>query len=170
MAISYHQLGITAQARGLLDEADDWCRKSLAIKEELGNRSGMATDYHHLGLTAYLRRQLDEAEDWFRKSLTVFEETGNRPNMALNYMQLGVLAEERGQPLLALEWNIRCVTLFEEFPSPMADAGPAAVARLTRQLGIPALEQAWQQVTGLPVNQVVLDYVSSHHDENPLGS
>ena len=35
MAATYHQLGMTAQARGRLDEADDWYRKSLLIKEEL---------------------------------------------------------------------------------------------------------------------------------------
>jgi hypothetical protein len=29
--------------------------------------------------------------------------------------------------------------------------GPAAFARLTGQLGLPAIEQAWQQVTGRPV-------------------
>ena len=43
---------MTAQDRGRLDEADDWYRKSLAIKEELGNRPGMASTYHQLGITA----------------------------------------------------------------------------------------------------------------------
>ena len=52
MAITYHQLGITAQDRGRLDEADDWYRKSLAINEELGDRPGMALTYAQLGLLA----------------------------------------------------------------------------------------------------------------------
>jgi hypothetical protein len=37
LATDYHQLGITAQDRGRLDEADDWYRKSLTIEEDLGN-------------------------------------------------------------------------------------------------------------------------------------
>ena len=36
-AVTYHQLGRTAQDRGRLDEAEDWYRQSLAISEELGD-------------------------------------------------------------------------------------------------------------------------------------
>ena len=50
IAVTYHQLGMTAQARGRLDEADDWYRQSLAIEEELGDRPGMAVTYHQLGM------------------------------------------------------------------------------------------------------------------------
>ena len=87
--------------------------------------------------------------------------------MALSYAQLGRLAEERGQLPLALEWNIRCVTLFDQFPHPMTATGPAALARLTRQFGMPALEQAWQQVAGQPVPQAVRDHIS--HQNEDLG-
>jgi len=120
----------------------------------------MAATYYQLGMTAQDRRQLDEAGDWYRKALTVEEEFGNRPGMASTYHQLGLLAEARGQVPLALAWNIRCVTLFSEFPSPLASpaAGADALARLTGQLGLPALEAAWQEVTGQPVPQAVRDY------------
>ena len=97
MASTYHQLGITAQDRGQLDEADDWYRKSLTIKEELGNRPGMAITYHQLGITAQDRGRLDEADDWYRKSLAIKEELGNRPGMAATYHQLGITAQDRGR-------------------------------------------------------------------------
>ena len=90
--------------------------------------------------------------------------------MALTYAQLGLLAEERAQPALALEWNIRWVILFDQFPSPMTGTGPTALARLTHQLGIPALEQAWQQVTGQPLPQAVRDYLTHHRDTDPGGN
>ena len=38
IAVIYHQLGMTAQGRGRLDEAEDWYRKALTIEEELGGR------------------------------------------------------------------------------------------------------------------------------------
>jgi tetratricopeptide (TPR) repeat protein len=167
MATDYHQLGNTAQARGRLDEADDWYRQSLAIDEELGDRPGMATDYHQLGNTAQARGRLDEADDWYHQSLAIKEELGDRPGMSRTYANLGLLAETRSQAQLALAWNIRSVTLFAQFPSPLTGTGPSALARLTRQLGLPALEQAWQQVTGQPVPQPVRDYITSHHDEQP---
>jgi hypothetical protein len=66
-------------------------------------------------------------------------------------------------------WSIRCVTLFSDFPSPLTGTGPSALARLTRQLGLPALEMAWQQAVGQPLPPAVRDYVTSQPDEQPAG-
>ena len=167
MAGTYHQLGTTAQERRRMEEAEDWYRQSLAISEKLGNRLYMAGTYHQLGTTAQERRRMEEAEDWYRQSLAISEELGNRRGMALTCAQLGLLAEDREQAPLALAWNIRCVTLFSQFPSPLTATGPAALARLTRQLGMPAMEQAWQQAASHPVPQPVRDYITSHYDEQP---
>ena len=169
IANSYHQFGNTAYLRGRLDEAEDWYRKALTIQEELGNRPGMTLTYHQLGMTAQRRGRLDEADDWYRQALTIEEDLGDRPHMASTYAQLGLLAEDRGQAPLALEWNIRCVTLFGQFPSQMNGIGPTALARLTRQLGMPALEAAWRQTTGQPVPQTVRDYITCHHDDDQPG-
>jgi hypothetical protein len=89
--------------------------------------------------------------------------------MAVTYAQLGLLAEDRAQARLALTWNIRCVTLFDEFPSPLTRIGPSDLARLTRQLGLPVLEETWRRVTGQPLPQAVRDYVTSHQGEQPAG-
>jgi tetratricopeptide (TPR) repeat protein len=88
-AVTYHQLGMTAQDRKRLDEAEDWYRKALAIEEELGYRPLIALTYHQLGIAAQVRWELDEAEDWYRKALAIKEELGDLPGMALIYHQLG---------------------------------------------------------------------------------
>jgi tetratricopeptide (TPR) repeat protein len=159
LAAIYHQLGRVAQQRGHLDQAEDWYRQSLTIKEQLGDRPGMAGTYHQLGVVARRRGHLDEAEDWCRQSLTINEELGNRPDMASSYGQLGLLAEERGRPSEALTWMVRCVALFDEFPHPATVPVPEHLARLTTQLGIDTLEQRWQQVTGSPLPHAVRDYI-----------
>jgi tetratricopeptide (TPR) repeat protein len=164
-ATDYHHLGMTAYLRGRLDEAENWYRKSLAINEELGDRPGMASTYHQLGVTAQDRGRLDEAEAWYRKSLGIKEELGDRPGMALSYGQLGLLAEARQQPAEALDWTIRCVTLFPEFPHPATGPGPDHLARLTRQLGMEALERGWDQVTGSPLPPQVRDYITSRQGD-----
>jgi tetratricopeptide (TPR) repeat protein len=166
-AHTYGQLGITAQLRGRLEEAGDWYRQALATFEELGDRPDMAKVYHQLGMTAQLRGRLEEAGDWYRQALAISEELGDHPDMALTYAQLGLLAEARDQAPLALEWYIRGVALFDQFPSPLTGTGSAALVRLTRQLGMPALAQAWEQTTGQPVPQPVRDYITSHRDEQP---
>ena len=155
------------QGAGQPDQAAQTYRRVLAYLQgqpETGwTRASIAVSYHRLGITAQKRGRLDEAEDWYRKSLTIDEELGNHPGMALTYAQLGLLAEGRAQAPLALAWIIRCVTLFDEFPSSLtgAAAGPSALVRLTRQLGLPALEAAWQQVTGQPLPQAIRDHVTS---------
>jgi tetratricopeptide (TPR) repeat protein len=165
MANSYHQLGIVAQARGRLDEAADWYTRSLAISEELGDRPKMASSYHQLGNIAYLQGRLNDAADWYARSLALDEELGDRPGTALSYGQLGLLAEARDNPGQALEWMVRCVALFDDFPHPSTGPGPGHLARLTRQLGIPALEACWQKVTGCPLPSAVRDYAHSYRPD-----
>ena len=68
MASTYHELGMVAQGRGRLDEAEEWYWRALRMKEKLGNRLLMASTYHQLGAFAE-RRRLDEAEQWYRRAL-----------------------------------------------------------------------------------------------------
>ncbi len=114
LANQYHQLGIVAQKRGDLDQADGWYRKSLTTFEELDNRPGMATSYHQLGNVAQDRGDLDQADDWYRKSLTIREELGNRPGMAESYHQLGIVAQKRGDLDEADDWYRKSLTILEE--------------------------------------------------------
>ena len=165
MAITYHQLGVIARDRGRLEEAEEWYRKSLTIREDPGDRTGMALTYVELSTVAVLRRHLDEAEDWCRKALALDEGLGDEPKSAMIYGRLGLLAEARQQPRGALEWVVRCVALFRQFPHPAPGPSPSQLARLTRQLGMPALVETWRQVTGQPLPQSVLDYLTSQHDQ-----
>ncbi|MFE6946295.1 tetratricopeptide repeat protein, partial [Streptomyces chartreusis] len=114
VAVTYHQLGMIAQERGRLDDAEDWYRQSLTIEEELNNRPGMASTYHQLGMVAQKRRRLDDAEDWYRQSLTIEEELNNRPGMASSYHQLGRVAQERGRLDDAEDWYRQSLTIEEE--------------------------------------------------------
>jgi hypothetical protein len=107
---------------------------------------------------------LGQAEDWYRQSLTIRQELGNRPGMATSFGQLGLLSEQRGRQADALAWTVRCVALFEEFPHPATGPGPGHLARLTAALGIEALERCWREVTGIPLPQLIRDYVEGDGD------
>ncbi len=70
----------------------------------------------------------------------------------------------RGSVAGPVEWPLDpCVTLFAEFPSPMTGPGPSDLTRLTRQLGLRVLKQAWQQITGQPLPKPVRNYVTRRH-------
>jgi hypothetical protein len=91
---------MTAQARGRLDEASDWYRKSLAISEELGNRPYMAANYAQMGLLADESGQYDEALALAVRCVTLFGEfphpmTSTGPdNLVRRTTRLGVPALE----------------------------------------------------------------------------
>jgi len=132
IAVIYHQLGITAQGRGALEEAEDWYHQALAIKEEFGNRRSLAVTYHQLGMTAEGRGALDEAEDWYRQALAIEEELGDRPGLASTYGQLGNAARGRGQIDEAEDWFRKSLVIFKE----LGDQPHMAVTY--HQLGITA--------------------------------
>ena len=93
-----------AQARGRLDEAGDWYRQSLTIKEELGDRPGIALPYGQLGLLAEARHQPGQALDWMVRCVTVFDQfphpaTGPGPG------HLARLTTLLGIPALEHSWQ-----------------------------------------------------------------
>jgi Tfp pilus assembly protein PilF len=167
------QQGNRQRAAGQPEQAGQTYQRALAYLQDQTatewTRSGISGVYHQLGWIAQDRGRLDEAEDWYRQSLAINEELGNRPYMALTYAQLGLLAEARAEAALALVWNVRCVALFDQFPSPLTGTGPSALVRLAHQLGMPALEETWQQVAGRPLPPPVRDYIISHPDQDQLG-
>ncbi len=114
LAVIYHQLGMVAQERGHLDEAQQRYLKSLTINEELGNWPGMALNYHQLGIGDQERGRLDEAQQWYLKSLTIDEELHNRPGMASSYHQRGTVAQGRGRLDEAQQWCLKSLTITEE--------------------------------------------------------
>ena len=115
MAITYHQLGMTAQDRGRLDEADDWYRKSLTIKEELGDRPGMAGTYHQLGIHRPGPRAAGRGRGLVPQSPSPSpKNSATGPGMAITYHQLGITAQDRGRLEEAEDWYRKSLTIKEE--------------------------------------------------------
>ncbi|WP_371653313.1 MULTISPECIES: tetratricopeptide repeat protein [unclassified Streptomyces] len=114
IAIGYHQLGLLAQYRGQLGEAEEWYRKSLTIKEELGERSGMALSYHGLGIVAQHRGRQEESVALHHKSLAIKEELGNLAGMASSYHELGIAHQLQGRLAEAEEWYHKALAIEKE--------------------------------------------------------
>ncbi|RSM57778.1 hypothetical protein DMB66_31640 [Actinoplanes sp. ATCC 53533] len=96
LATTYHQLGIVAQRGGDLDTAEQQYQQSLTIKEQRGDRPGVAASYHHLGWVAQLRGDLDTAEQRYQQSVAISEQRGDRTGIAFSYHHLGWVAQLRG--------------------------------------------------------------------------
>ena len=145
-AIAYHQLGVVAQDRGRLDEAEGWYKKSLAFEEALCNRPGIAGSYQQLGLLARARSRRDEAEGWYKKSLAIFEELGDQPHAAGSYGELGMLAQERGRLDEAEGWHKKSLAIFEALgDQPNAAQSYGALGLLAQQRGRLDEAEGWHK-------------------------
>ena len=88
-ASTYHELGIIAHEQRDFASAEQWYRKSLAIKEKQGNEHGAACTYHQLGMIAEERRDFASAEQWYRKSLAIWEKQGDEHGAARHLSPTG---------------------------------------------------------------------------------
>jgi tetratricopeptide (TPR) repeat protein len=125
----YTRLGVIAVERGDYRNALEWHRKSTSIREEIGDRHGLATSFHELGMVAHRQGDFDQAMDSYRKSLAISEELGHRQVMAGCFYQLGMLAFDRGNNDQALEWTRKAHSLSEEL------GDRAGIARARHELG-----------------------------------
>jgi tetratricopeptide (TPR) repeat protein len=140
LSVAYHQLGRVAQDGGRLGEAAEWYRKSLVIKEGLGDRQGVSASYHQLGVVAQLEGQLGQAAEWYRKSLVISEELGDRSYMATSYHELGRVAQDGGRLGEAAEWYRKSLAIEKDL------GHRRGMARTSGQLGLLAEQQGEVQL------------------------
>ncbi len=103
VAVIWHQTGITYQAAGRPEEAEDAYRKSLAIKVRLGDVDGQASTLSGLGILYDLNfGRLEESASFFRQAADKYTEAkdeanegATRSNLALALRKLRRLDEAR---------------------------------------------------------------------------
>ncbi|MFD6095912.1 tetratricopeptide repeat protein [Nocardiopsis flavescens] len=111
LANVYYHLGIIAQGRRHLDEAENWHHQALTINEQLDNPPGMAAIYHQLGNNAQLRGHLNDAENWYHRALRIIKELNKRPTISVIYHQLGNTAQMREDLDEAETWYRRSLAI-----------------------------------------------------------
>ena len=89
-------LGGIAYRQGDLETAADKVRQSLAINQQVGNRSGAASDYANLGVLEANNRDMERAYDHFSMALDLHRALGNNRGVAISYNNLGQFERNRG--------------------------------------------------------------------------
>ena len=109
-----HQLGVIAQRRWQLDEAEEWFLKSLAIIEHGEDRAVAADDYHSLGQVCQYQRRYTEAQGWFKKSLEIHQRLQDEEEMIKDYRALGLTSQYKSEYDEAESWYQRAKDIVEE--------------------------------------------------------
>ena len=139
------------QRRGSYAEALAHYERSLKIKEELGNRSGIAMCLYEIGNLHYLRGSYAEALAHYERSLKIEEELGSRSNIASSLGQMGQLLLQLGQYEDAFGRILSALSILMELQSPNAANAVNDLKRLRSAWGAEPFDAAWQEATGEPV-------------------
>lgn len=99
-----NNLGVVEKALGNLEKAESWFLESLRIKDQVGDKQGLATCYHQLGTVAERRDAAAAAEGWYLESLAIEEELGNAEGTVQTLLSLHMLEQQRGDQQAAELW------------------------------------------------------------------
>lgn len=114
IATVYHRLGIIARERQQLDQAEQWCRKALEIRERLGHPPLMVNTLAQLGVLRRSQDRLDEAVSWFGKAWAIASEYQMRVGLQI-LIDLAHLMRAMGEARFTVAWQ----QAFENQESPL---------------------------------------------------
>jgi hypothetical protein len=105
---------LVAQSRGDLEEAEQYYERSLALQQEIGDRSGEAKSLNNLGLVAQSRGDLEEAEQYHERSLAIAEQLENEPLLLDVLGDLVKIYERNGNHSDSVDTCERALSLIEK--------------------------------------------------------
>ena len=76
--------------KGELDTALNYYNRSLVIKEELGDKRGLAYSLYKIGVAKTDKGDYDKALEYYKSSLAIAEEIGHKHSIALNVNNIGM--------------------------------------------------------------------------------
>jgi len=88
--------------------------KSLALRRQLGDKTGIAYTLNNLGIAVMNRGDLPGAERLCGESLALFQDLGNNVGIAAVYNSLGEIVGRRGEWAKAFTYYKECLVLCQE--------------------------------------------------------
>jgi tetratricopeptide (TPR) repeat protein len=99
---------------GQYDTALDFLKKSLAIQQEIGDKSGEGTTLNNMATTAHARGDYDTALDFLKKSLAIFEEIGDKAHVGGTLNNISQIYDARGDYDTALDFLKKSLAIQQE--------------------------------------------------------
>jgi protein O-GlcNAc transferase len=113
-ALALHSLGFSYRLQGALEEALECFERSLAIRQQMGDRAGAAQSLYQIGIAHENRGAFERAAQFYQQSLDLAEEAGaERPRM-MALLAVGMNHVQLGEFDYALEYFGRSLALAEK--------------------------------------------------------
>ena len=120
--------------RGLWDEWLHWAERSREIREEVGDRAGLAVTLNNIGLIYDNKDEWDEALRYYERSREIRQEVGDHAGLAVTLFNMAMLHEKKGNLSEAVRMLERVVAIDEQVGHPDLESDRAELARLRKRL------------------------------------
>ncbi|UCE12310.1 MAG: tetratricopeptide repeat protein [Candidatus Heimdallarchaeota archaeon] len=110
--------GVVFYTKGNFELALKFHKKSLALREEMGNSQDIATSLNGLGHVLFMKGELDQALECFQRCLVLREVIGNPQEVAEPLNNIGSINLLRGNLKQALYYFKRSLALLEQLGNP----------------------------------------------------
>ncbi|MDO8999709.1 MAG: tetratricopeptide repeat protein, partial [Bacteroidota bacterium] len=109
-----NNIGVIYNNQRDIPKALEYNSKSLKIREEIGDKSGIATSLNNIGVIYDKQGDIPKALEYYSKSLKIYEDIGDKKGIATSLNNIGYIYENLGDIPKALENYDKSLKIYEE--------------------------------------------------------
>ena len=113
LAIIYNNIGICFDNLGLFDKAIENHINSLKIREELGDKSGIAASFTNIGGIHHNQQSHDNALEYYSNALKLYLEINDKRGLAISYNNIGLVYRNKGESKKSIEYHLKSIEIRE---------------------------------------------------------
>ena len=114
LAEAFNNIGFIYDNKGDISNALENYGKSLKIREEIGDKVGIAVSLNNIGYIFNNQEDNQKALEYYLKSLKILEEIGHERGLALALNNIGFIYDEQGDTSKALEYYHKSLKIRED--------------------------------------------------------
>jgi tetratricopeptide (TPR) repeat protein len=114
LAEAYNNIGFIYDNQGDISNALENYGKGLRIREEIGDKIGIATSLNNIGYIFTNQDDNPKALEYFLRSIEIQKEIGYKGGMALSLNNIGFIYDEQGDSSKAFECHYKSLKTREE--------------------------------------------------------
>ena len=109
-----NNIGYVYKQRGNITKALEWYLKSLKIREEIGNKYGIANSINNIGRIYQIQGDMSKTLECYNRSLKIQNEIGDKQGASISLNNLGSIYNYQGDIAKALDFYNRSLIIQEQ--------------------------------------------------------
>ncbi|MES2140032.1 MAG: tetratricopeptide repeat protein [Bacteroidota bacterium] len=113
-ANALNNIGYVYKQQGDITKALEWYNKSLKIREEIGNKYGIANSINNIGRIYNIQGNNRKAIEYYKKSLKIQNDIGDKQGASISLNNIGLMYLNQGDIPEALEYYNKSLKIQDE--------------------------------------------------------